>query len=57
METILGVYCKDYPNMAYLHKEDLDTVDKVNDKVKQLGQLFLHRLVSILSRLIFLMRN
>ncbi len=40
METILGVYCKDYPDMAYLYKEDLDTVDKVNDKVKQLGQLF-----------------
>ncbi len=40
METILGVYSKEYPDMAYLHKEDLDTIEKVNDKVQQVGQLF-----------------
>ncbi len=40
MEIILGVYSKEYPDMARLHEEDLDTIEKVNDKVQQVGQLF-----------------
>ncbi len=39
METIFGYYCKEYPNISYLHEEDMDTYDKFSDLIERLNDI------------------
>ncbi len=41
MKPILGVYCKEYPDKSYLHKEDIDNLEKLKTWMKQLDTLYL----------------
>ncbi len=41
METIFGVYCKEYPNKAYLYEEDINTLEKLTAWMEKLDTIYL----------------